>query len=474
MNEQDFRVVADPVPVLIWMSDADRRCIYFNKSWQEFPGQSPESERGSGWADGVHPDDVQRCFDVYVQSFDRRDKFRNEYRRRRQDGEYRWILDTAGPRFDKDGSFLGYIGIGVDLTEHKRTEAALQDREKQLIEAQRLARVGSWQWEPRTDTVIWSQELYRLMGIDPNLPAPSYKEQIHLFTAESWERLQRAVQGALQTGTSYELEVEIARPESSVKWEIARGEPVRDKSGQIIGLRGTVQDITERKRAEEALLRIRRRLSVAQEQERTRIGRELHDDIGQSLATLIIRLQLLHEDAPDLPQVRRHLEGLQKLTSEIIADVQSLSHRLHSSHLEYLGIVAAMRSFCHDFGKQQKMEIDFNAHDVPNPLSPDISVCLFRALQEAVHNSAKHSGVRHNEVRLWGTSDGIHLTVKDSGAGFDRETAKEGCGLGLISMGERLRLVNGTLSIESQPKHGTTVHVRVPFHARDGAMAAAG
>ena len=109
-----------------------------------------------------------------------------------------------------------------------------------------------------------------------------------------------------------------------------------------------------------------------------------------------------------------------------------------------------------EFGEQQKVEIDFKTHDLPTPLARDISLCLFRVLQEALHNSAKHSGVRHFEVRLWGTSDEIHLTVRDSGAGFDREAAKKSRGLGLISMEERLRLVNGPLSIESQPKHGTT------------------
>ena len=134
-----------------------------------------------------------------------------------------------------------------------------------------------------------------------------------------------------------------------------------------------------------------------------------------------------------------------------------------------------MRSFCQEFSEQQKVEIDFNVHDLPRPLSPDISLCLFRVLQEALHNAAKHSGVRHFEVRLWGTSDEIHLTVKDSGAGFDREAAKESRGLGLISMEERLKLLNGTLSIDSQPKRGTTIHARVPFDSSsDSARAAAG
>jgi signal transduction histidine kinase len=164
----------------------------------------------------------------------------------------------------------------------------------------------------------------------------------------------------------------------------------------------------------------------------------------------------------------------QKQISEIAADIQSLSHELHSAKLQYLGIAGAMRGFCQEFGEQQKLEIDFNAHDLPSPLSPDITLCLFRVLQEALHNSAKHSRVRHLEVRLWGTSDEIHLTVKDSGVGFDREAAKESRGLGLISMEERLKLVNGTLSIDSQPKRGTTIHARVPVNSSSDSARAAG
>ena len=133
-----------------------------------------------------------------------------------------------------------------------------------------------------------------------------------------------------------------------------------------------------------------------------------------------------------------------------------------------------MRSLCKEFGEQQKVEIEFNVHDLPSPLSPDISLCLFRVLQEALHNSAKHSGVKHFEVRLWGTSEEIHLSVKDSGEGFDREAAKESRGLGLISMEERLKLVDGTLSIESQPKSGTTIHARVPLRSGGDSMRAVG
>jgi PAS domain S-box-containing protein len=243
---------------------------------------------------------------------------------------------------------------------------------------------------------------------------------------------------------------------------------------ELVGAVVAFVDITERKLAEAALANVSRKLIEAQEQERMRIGRELHDDIGQRLALVAIELQQHHENSVNLPDVRSRMGELQKQISEIATDIQSLSHELHSAKLQYLGIAAAMRGFCREFAEQQKVEIDFNAHDLPNSLSPDISLCLFRVLQEALHNSAKHSGVRQLEVRLWEMSDEIHLTVKDSGAGFDREAAKERRGLGLISMEERLKLVNGTLSIESQPKRGTKIHARVPFDSSSDSARATG
>ena len=243
---------------------------------------------------------------------------------------------------------------------------------------------------------------------------------------------------------------------------------------EVVGAVVAFIDITERKLAEAALANVSHKLIEAQEQERARIGRELHDDIGQRLALLAIKLQQLEQSADLPPEVRSHTSELWKQTTEIATDIQYLSHELHSSKLQYLGLVAAMRSFCREFSEQQNVEIDFQTHDLPNPLSPDVSMCFFRVLQEALHNASKHSGVRHFEVRLWGTSDETHLTVRDSGAGFDREAAKQSQGIGLITMEERLKLVNGTLTIESQPKRGSTIHARVPFTAISNSIRAAG
>jgi PAS domain S-box-containing protein len=224
-----------------------------------------------------------------------------------------------------------------------------------------------------------------------------------------------------------------------------------------------VEDITERKRTDTALASVSRRLIEAQEQERSRIARELHDDIGQRLAILAVNLAQIQRNPSNSSELAGRIGEVQKLTSEIAADTQSLSHELHSSRLQYLGLVAATTGFCREFGEQQKVEIDVRIRDLLVPLPPDISLCFFRVLQETLNNAAKHSGVQYFEVELWETPDEIHLTVSDSGVGFDPNAVKTGQGLGLISMEERLKLLNGTLSIESQLQRGTTIHARLPF-----------
>jgi len=238
-----------------------------------------------------------------------------------------------------------------------------------------------------------------------------------------------------------------------------------NNEGQPVQFAGTILDITERKLAEQALASVTRSPIEAQERERTRIARELHDDIGQRLAALSVELVQLQQDSPDLAaEVRNRFGEIQRQTAEIASDVQSLSHKLHSSKLEYLGLATDMRGFCKEFSGQQNVEVVFAHDDVPSKVPQEISLCLFRVLQEALHNALKYSGVRHFDAELRESSDGIYLTVRDSGRGFDVEEAMKTSGLGLISMAERLKLVHGQLSIDSQPQRGTTILASIPLN----------
>jgi signal transduction histidine kinase len=217
--------------------------------------------------------------------------------------------------------------------------------------------------------------------------------------------------------------------------------------------------MAEAQRSQQSLRGMSASLVKAQEQERARIGRELHDDINQRLALLAVKIENLPENASD---VQTHVHEMREELVQISSDVQGLSHELHSSKLEYLGAVAGIKSWCREFGERHRMEIAFT-NNVSSVLPLEIGVCLFRILQEALHNTVKHSGVTRVEVHLAERSNEVHLTISDSGKGFDLEAAKQGAGLGLTSMQERVRLVNGACSIESKPMRGTRIHVRVPL-----------
>ena len=587
-----LRVVADRLPLLVWVSGTDKRCTYFNKAWLDFTGRPLELEVGDGWTESVHDEDLPHRLDAYSRAFDDREPFIVDYRLRRHSGEYRTVVDHAGPLFDSNGAFAGYIGTCVDVTEFRRAEAernfandrlrlamesgkcvswdwdletnrhswsgdlwtmfaipsnvfvstiddfrrylhpddrmavqqaidnALENRapyaaefrvlrtdgtlrwvsakgqfyyssagtpqrmlginwditerknaeellrrkQMELEEAQRLAGVGSWHWDRATGTVTWSEELFRLAARHPSLPAVSYEQHPELYSAESWNRLQAAVDTSLQTGAPYELLLEMLCADGSRRWVTARGEVERGSTGDITGLRGTVQDVTERKRAEELLSNVNGRLLEAQEGERARIARDLHDDIGQRLAALAVTMSRSKEllSAPPSSIARLSLDRFQKQLAEIATDVQALSHQLHPQHLVYVGLEAAMRSFCRGLTDQKGVQFDLLFEDVPSTILPDVSLCLFRILQEALHNAVRHSGCEHFEVCLRGTGDTIELTVRDEGVGFDVE-ATAGFGLGLTSMRERLKLVGGELFIESQSSRGTTIRARTPI-----------
>jgi signal transduction histidine kinase len=164
-------------------------------------------------------------------------------------------------------------------------------------------------------------------------------------------------------------------------------------------------------------------------------------------------------------EVWSRVQELRKQTTEISNDVQALSHELHSTKLEYLGAIGGMKSWCREFGEHQGIQIEFKDLEAKNSLPPEVGLCLFRVLQEALHNAAKHSGVKRIEVQLREDSGEVHLVVSDLGRGFDWEAAMQGRGLGLVSMQERVRLANGTIKIQSEPMGGTTVHVRVPLRS---------
>ena len=242
---------------------------------------------------------------------------------------------------------------------------------------------------------------------------------------------------------------------------VATGAPRLEVDGTFAGYVGCAVDFTERRQAEEALARIDQRLLDAQDDERTRIARELHDDLSQRLAALSISLSRLLQEGPAAP-LRPRIQELRNIVGDLANDVRDFSHRLHPARLQYLGIVKAAAALCGEVAAQHNVEVRFHADSDTETLSQRISLCLYRVLQEALQNVVKHSGARKIDVALRRSSDEIELTVQDLGAGFS-VGATDGFSLGLTSMKERLAAVGGQLRIQSIPRHGTTVRARVPL-----------
>ena len=219
----------------------------------------------------------------------------------------------------------------------------------------------------------------------------------------------------------------------------------------------------DRKPAEEALPPVSRKLIDAHENDLTWLARELHDDITQRLCLLLVSLETLKEGGISLDEFRHGIGNAMQQVSTLSTDVQRLSRRLHPSKLKLLGLAAATAGLCREVADQHKVQIELRVDDIPRELSPEISLAVFRALQEALQNAVKHSGSQRFEVLLNHNSNEIRLTVRDSGRGFDAAQASKGRGLGLTGMKERVALVDGELSIQSQLEKGTTVDVRVPL-----------
>ena len=342
--EERFRVMADSTQSLVWMCDPRGKITYLNERRIAFTGPDIKAAYGNSWAAYVHPDDVKGILERLSQALKDRQPFSMEYRLRRSDRVYRRMFDIASPRMNGDGSFAGFIGSAIDVTDQKLAQQALEKVSGQLIEAQ--------------------------------------------------------------------------------------------------------------------------------EKERSRIARDLHDDICQRLALLSMEIEQANRNSngPAMTAKER-LEAIRNHCSEIAADVQSLSHRLHSSKLDYLGIVAAIRGFCSEFSKQHEANIEFTDRNVPGNLPKDVSLCLFRVAQEALHNALKYSGVDEFSVEISGMADEVQLVVRDAGVGFDVEEVRTNRGLGLVSMQERVHLVHGRFSVESQPGTGTRVRVVVPLAVENGSAA---
>ena len=366
------------------------------------------------------------------------------------------------------------VRMAADLIERSRAAEELRQSEELLRSAQRLARVGIWEWDFRTNQVSWSDEEFEVFG-QPRDYEPSYEGFFQAVIPQEREWVARELRDAVANKRGVSSQVHIIRPDGELRTISFVAEVRFDAEGSPVGMFGATQDITDVKKNEAKLLQSQKdlqaltaRLLDLQEARNKDLARELHDDLSQKLVALSMDASALSRSSAESPDViKGQIRVLGQKIGGLADDVHRISRQLHPAILDDLGLEAALKEECTSFTRRLGIPVRFKATGVPRSLPGDIALCLFRVAQEILHNIEKHAAAKEVRVRLARRRADLALFVEDTGNGFDIEQARKKGGLGLISMEERVRLVNGDFKIRSQPGSGTVVeiHVALPENA---------
>jgi PAS domain S-box-containing protein len=353
--------------------------------------------------------------------------------------------------------------VATDITERRRTEQALHEQRTLLAEAQKLAGLGCWEWDPSSGRLTWSEELYRIYGVSPREFRPTFENYLERVHADDRGSTGASVARAVMHGSGFTFEERIVRPDGEVRLLRSHGEVVRDKEGRALKVLGACLDITEQKAAETALRALSRRLVEAEEAERRRIARELHDSVGQNLSALNINLDILSTQlASPPPPIERRLADSQALVDATLQSIESVMADLRPPLLDEYGLEAALRWYGEEFARRIGVPLAVESVPALPGLRPEAAVALFRIAQEALNNSAKHAAARSIKVTLGMHNGEVMLTIADDGRGFDPGSVRRGR-WGMSTMRERAEAAGGRLAVESAPGAGTTVRAAVPL-----------
>jgi PAS domain S-box-containing protein len=399
-------------------------------------------------------DDLQQIL------FEGEREFHHEYCCRWLNEGRPFVMHAA--RLNLPGSTFRVLMTHEDIP---RTREGLKHSKEHLTQLLEVTKVLAWEAEVEGQRFTHvSEQAFKMLGYAPS----AWYEPNFLISHIHPDDRQRVLSAYLKhtrISEHFDLTFRLLGSDGRVCW-ILNLVSVTREDGAAKRMLGFMIDISERKRAEEALKFLGSRLIAAQEEERKRVARELHDDLNQRMAVLSIELEQLGQKNQKHNSLRKCLDKLQLQAQEISSDIHRLSYQLHPSKLDHLGLAAAVKSLCDELSLVQsgKLRIHFHQTGFPVGLPKDTTLCIFRIAQEVLRNCVKHSAAKSAQVMLAKTEHAIRLSISDNGCGFDTRSDLMEKGLGFISMQERLRLVGGAMNIFSQPRHGTRIDVSVPLN----------
>ena len=463
----------------VWDWNLETGAVIYSPRWKQMLGYGDDEipANVNAWEKLLHPDDRTRAEELNDAVSQGRPTYEGEFRLRHKDGHYITVLTRGLPiRRQSDGPIVRIVGTHLDITERKRTETALRESEERLSLAFAGAQEGIWDWNLETDACVYSLRWKQMLGYDDD------EIESHI---SAWERLvhpdDRAIADKAHASVArgqptYEAEFRLRHKDGHYVQILSRGFPVRrEPGGTVVRIVGTHFDLTERKKreAEHARTELLAHLVFAQEDERRRIARDMHDQFGERLTALSLRIALLRDACGERLDLASHVAALSEIAQRLDRDVDELVWELRPTALDDLGLRAALANYIHEWAERSHVVAELHTSGLlDDRLAPEVETALYRIAQEALNNVAKHSRARRVEVILERRPDCVLLIVEDDGVGFsDTAGDKERRGYGLVGMQERAALVGASLQIESTPGKGTTVLVRIAVPAGVGQMA---
>ncbi len=453
----------------VWDWNLETNTVTYSGRWTQMLGYANDEiePHVSAWERLVHPDDrprADRAHDSVARGL--RATYEAEFRLRHRDGHYVHVLSRGFPvRRDADGRVVRIVGTHLDLTERKRAEAALRENEERLKLAFAGAQEGVWDWNLETSAVVYSSRWKEMLGYADDEIAPHVSAWEALLHPGDLPRANAIHEAVTRGAAAYEGEFRLRHKDGHYVHVLSRGYPVRrEPGGPVVRIVGTHFDLTARKQAEaeRAQTELLRRLVFAQEDERRRIAREMHDQFGEQLTALAQRIHLLKKASGGHEEWGRHVESLEAIAQQLDRDVDQLVWELRPTALDDLGLRAALANYVRNWSSRLGIAATLHMSGLLDERLPShTETALYRIAQEALTNVAKHARAANVEVILERRGEHVLLIVEDDGIGFDSATTETGGGFGLVGMKERAALVGATLEIESASSSGTTVLVRI-------------
>jgi PAS domain S-box-containing protein len=453
----------------VWDWNLETGAVVYSPRWKQMLGYADDEipPTVKAWERLLHPDDRARANALNDAVQGGRSTYEGEFRLRHKDGHYITVLTRGLPiRRDRDGAVVRIVGTHLDITERKRTETALRESEERLTLAFAGAQEGIWDWNLETDACGYSSRWKQMLGYDEDEIEPHISAWERLVHPDDRAIADKAHESVARGQPTYEAEFRLRHKDGHYVQILSRGFPVRrEAGGPVVRIVGTHFDLTERKKREAELARteLLAHLVFMQEDERRRIARDMHDQFGEQLTALSLRLALLRDACGERPDLAAHVTALTEIADRLDRDVDQLVWELRPTALDDLGLRAALANYVQEWAERSNVAAELHTSGLMDDrLASEVETALYRIAQEALNNVAKHSRARRVEVILERRPDCVLLIVEDDGVGFsEADRGKTRSGYGLVGMQERAALVGAMLEIESTPGKGTTVLVRM-------------